>query len=317
MPQKSIYGGQAIIEGVMIRGRKNIAIAIRCPDDHIDLHTEPIRGIFAGWMKKVPLLRGFLTLLEMLVIGTRALMRSARLALDEDEEEQGSYSWLMWGTMVLGLVVGVGIFFVGPLFIQEWLDSYIDSSVLLNLIEGVIRLLLLLGYLLLIGTMKDIKRVFAYHGAEHMSIHALEHGDPLEVENVRKYSTLHPRCGTAFLLIVVLVSILVFVAVGQPALWIRIISRIVLLPAIAGLAYEVLKFHGAHSDNRLLSFLLAPGLALQRITTRRPDDAQIEVALAALKEAIAADNAEEEAAAPSPVAPVAQEVTARDPSSTD
>ena len=180
MPQKSYYGGQAIIEGVMIRGRKNIAIAVRCPDDHIDLHTEPIQGIFAGWMKKIPLLRGVLTLLEMMVIGTRALMRSARLALGEDEEEEGgdSYSWLMWGTMVLGLVVGVGIFFVGPLFIQEWLDSYIDSSVLLNLIEGVIRLFMFLGYLLLIGTMKDIKRVFAYHGAEHMSIHALlaQHG---------------------------------------------------------------------------------------------------------------------------------------------
>ena len=319
MPQKSYYGGQAIIEGVMIRGRKNIAIAVRCPDDHIDLHTEPIQGIFAGWMKKIPLLRGVLTLLEMMVIGTRALMRSARLALGEDEEEEGgdSYSWLMWGTMVLGLVVGVGIFFVGPLFIQEWLDSYIDSSVLLNLIEGVIRLFLFLGYLLLIGTMKDIKRVFAYHGAEHMSIHALEHGDPLEVEHVRKYSTFHPRCGTAFLLIVVLLSILVFVAVGRPALWILIISRIVLIPVIAGLAYEILKFHGAHSDNRLLGFLLAPGLSLQRITTRRPDDAQIEVALTALKGAIAADNAEEEAVVPSPAAPMAQEVAARGPSSTD
>jgi len=275
----------------MIRGRDNISIAVRCPDGEINLHTEPIQSIFTGRFRRVPLLRGFLAILEVMIIGTRALMRSANLALGEEPSQ--STSPLLWTTLVIGLAIGIGIFLVFPLYVQEWIDSYIESSALLNLIEGVLRLLLFLAYLRLIGLMKDIKRVFAYHGAEHMTIHALEHGDPLEVESVSKHTTLHPRCGTAFLLVVVVVAIFVFVALGHPPLWIRILSRLVLLPVIAGLAYEIIRFHGVHSNNRILNFILSPSLALQLLTTRKPDEKQIEVAIKAVKGALEADGVEE------------------------
>ena len=291
MAKKSYYGGQAVIEGVMIRGQRNIAIAVRCPNDEIDVYTEPLKSLFTGRLRKIPLLRGVVALLEIIIIGTRALMRSGSLALGEDPDDSSSIA--MWIALALGLIVGVGLFFVFPVFVQEWLDPYIGSSVLLNLIEGVIRLALVLAYLKLIGMMGEIKRVFAYHGAEHMAIHTLEHGEPLEVESVKKYTTLHPRCGTAFLLVVMVVAILVFVLLGQPTIWLRIVSRVALLPVIAGLAYEIIRFHGAHSDNRLLNWILAPGLALQKLTTRKPDEKQIEVAIQAVKGALKADGVEE------------------------
>ncbi len=289
MAKKHFYGGQAVIEGVMIRGRANISIAVRCPNDEINLHTEPLQSVFTSWFRKVPLLRGFLAILEMMIIGTRALMRSASLALGEEPSQHTSP--LLWATLVIGLAIGIGVFMVFPVYVQEWIDSHIESSVQLNLIEGGLRLLLFLAYLRLIGLMKDIKRVFAYHGAEHMTIHALEHGDPLEVESVNKHTTLHPRCGTAFLLVVVVVAIFVFVALGHPPLWLRILSRIALLPVIAGLAYEIIRFHGAHSNNRFLNFILSPSLALQMLTTRKPDEKQIEVAITAVKGALEADGA--------------------------
>lgn len=290
------YGGQAVIEGVMIRGRSNIAIAVRRPDNEIQLKTDPIQGLFTGTLKKVPLVRGFITLLEVMVIGTKALMYSAQVAIDEAEDEDGKKveagagtGFMLWATLALGLAFGIAVFFVGPVFLNEWLDDRISSAAVLNVIEGAVRLGLFLGYILLIGRMKDIQRVFAYHGAEHMSIHAMEHEEELSVDNVRKYTTLHPRCGTAFLLLVVLIAILVFLALGHPPLWIRVVSRIALLPVIAGISYEVLRIHGRYAGNRLLKVLLGPGLLLQMLTTRRPDDDQIEVAIAALEGAIAAD----------------------------
>ncbi|MEE9199530.1 MAG: DUF1385 domain-containing protein [Dehalococcoidia bacterium] len=319
MSEKIHYGGQAVIEGVMIRGKKHIAIAVRCPNDEINLHTEPLQSLFTGRLRRVPLIRGVIALLEVLIIGTRALMRSASVALGEEPGE--SYSILLWATMALGLAVGIGIFFVLPVFAQEWLDSYIGSSALLNLIEGAIRLAMFLGYLKLIGMMKDVKRVFAYHGAEHMTIHALEQGDPLEVESVKKYTTLHPRCGTAFLLVVMVVAILVFVALGQPALWIRIVSRVALLPVIAAIAYEIIRYHGAHSNNRLLGWILAPSLALQWLTTRKPDEKQIEVAIHAVKGALRADGVSEESLAEeerqSPEVQTSSAPRAEDPSPTE
>ena len=299
MAKRVPYGGQAVIEGVMIRGRNNIAIAVRRPDNEIQLKTDPIQGLFTGTLKKVPLVRGFITLLEVMVIGTRALMYSAQVAIDEAEDEDGKKveagsgtGFMLWATLAVGLAFGIAVFFVGPVFLNEWLDDRIGSAALLNTIEGLVRLGLFLGYILLIGRMKDIQRVFAYHGAEHMSIHAMEHEEDLTVDNVRKYTTLHPRCGTAFLLLVVLIAILVFLALGHPPLWIRIVSRIALLPVIAGISYEVLRIHGRYAGNRLLKVLLGPGLLLQMLTTRRPDDDQIEVAIAALNGAIAADEAE-------------------------
>ncbi len=299
MAKRVPYGGQAVIEGVMIRGRNNIAIAVRRPDNEIQLKTDPIQGLFTGTLKKVPLVRGFITLLEVMVIGTRALMYSAQVAIDEAEDEDGKKveagsetGFMLWATMLVGLAFGIAVFFVGPVFLNEWLDDRISSAAVLNVIEGAVRLGLFLGYIILIGRMKDIQRVFAYHGAEHMSIHAMEHEEDLTVDNVRKYTTLHPRCGTAFLLLVVLIAILVFLALGHPPLWIRIVSRIALLPVIAGISYEVLRIHGRYAGNRLLKVLLGPGLLLQMLTTRRPDDDQIEVAIAALNGAIAADEAE-------------------------
>ncbi len=299
MAKRVPYGGQAVIEGVMIRGKSNIAIAVRRPDNEIQLKTDPIQGLFTGTLKKVPFVRGFITLLEVMVIGTRALMYSAQVAIDEAEDEDGKKveagsgtGFMLWATLAVGLAFGIAVFFVGPVFLNEWLDDRISSAAVLNVIEGAVRLGLFLGYILLIGRMKDIQRVFAYHGAEHMSIHAMEHEEELSVDNVRKYTTLHPRCGTAFLLLVVLIAILVFLALGHPPLWIRVVSRIALLPVIAGISYEVLRIHGRYAGNRLLKVLLGPGLLLQMLTTRRPDDDQIEVAIAALNGAIAADEAE-------------------------
>ena len=296
MAKRVPYGGQAVIEGVMIRGKSNIAIAVRRPDNEIQLKTDPIQGLFTGTLKKVPFVRGFITLLEVMVIGTKALMYSAQVAIDDLEDEDGKKveagsgtDFMLWATLAVGLAFGIAVFFVGPVFLNEWLDDRISSAALLNVIEGAVRLGLFLGYILLIGRMKDIQRVFAYHGAEHMSIHAMEHEEELSVDNVRKYTTLHPRCGTAFLLLVVLIAILVFLALGHPPLWIRIVSRIALLPVIAGISYEVLRIHGRYSANRILKVLLGPGLLLQMLTTRRPDDDQIEVAIAALEGAIAAD----------------------------
>ena len=296
MGKRVPYGGQAVIEGVMIRGKNNIAIAVRRPDNEIQLKTDPIQSLFTGTLKKVPFVRGFITLLEVMVIGTRALMYSAQVAIDELDDEDGKKGeagsgsgFMLWATLLVGLAFGIAVFFVGPVFLNEWLDDRISSAAVLNVIEGAVRLGLFLGYILLIGRMKDIQRVFAYHGAEHMSIHAMEHDEELSVDNVRKYTTLHPRCGTAFLLLVVLIAILVFLALGHPPLWIRIVSRIALLPVIAGISYEVLRIHGRYAGNWLLKVLLGPGLLLQMLTTRRPDDEQIEVAIAALKGAIAAD----------------------------
>ena len=308
MPKRVPYGGQAVIEGVMIRGRNNIAIAVRRPDNEIQLKTDPVQSLFTGTLKKVPFVRGFITLLEVMVIGTRALMYSAQVAIDEAEDEDGKKveagsgtGFMLWATLAVGLAFGIAVFFVGPVFLNEWLDDRIRSAAALNVIEGAVRLGLFLGYILLIGRMKDIQRVFAYHGAEHMSIHAMEHDEELSVDNVRKYTTLHPRCGTAFLLLVVLIAILVFLALGHPPLWIRIVSRIALLPVIAGISYEVLRIHGRYAGNRLLKVLLGPGLLLQMLTTRRPDDDQIEVAIAALKGAIAADGEMRGAVTPSSV----------------
>ena len=287
------YGGQAVIEGVMIRGRANLSLAVRRQDGSISHHCEPLNSLYTGGVRRIPIVRGVVVLVETLLLGMKALSKSATMAAQDVQggEEEKEISGLYLGvTMAVSLLLGIGIFFMGPLLIVRLLDPMIASDQVSNLVEGGIRLVFLVAYVWLIGLMGDIKRVFAYHGAEHMAVHAYEAGLPLEVHNVRKFGTPHPRCGTAFLLTVLLVSILVFAIFPRPPLEWRIISRIALIPVVAGISYEVIRYAGAHQQGIIGRIIAAPGLLLQRLTTRIPDDRQIEVAIHAVEGAIAADN---------------------------
>ena len=289
-----MYGGQAVIEGVMIRGRDHFGLAVRREDGSIELHHEPFSSFYNGRPRRWPLVRGFLTLLETMLLGIKALQLSANMAaMDRDPDaEEGIPAWVMATTLGIALFFGVGLFFITPLMIAWALNPVLNSDLLSEIVEGAIRLAFLLGYITLIGMLRDVKRVFAYHGAEHMTVHALEAGLPLTVENVRKFGTPHARCGTAFLLTVVVVSVVVFaLLLGPPLEW-RIASRILLLPVIAAVSYEFLRFSGVHQDAWFGRMIAQPGLWLQKLTTRQPDDAQIEVAIRAMETAIAADAGE-------------------------
>lgn len=281
------YGGQAVIEGVMMRGRKHMAVAVRNPKGEIVLHSEPLNPrIYASFINKVPFLRGFTLLWDALVLGMRTLMFSAEVAMGEEEAEFSGP--MAWGTVTFSLLLAIGIFFVSPLLLISLIKQFLDVSILVqHIIEGVIRLTLFLGYVWGIGFLDEIKRVFGYHGAEHKAINAYEQGVELVPEKVAQCSIVHPRCGTAFLLIVMVISIFVFALVGDPPLWFKIVSRIVLIPVIAGIAYEFLKFSAAHQQNPLIRILIAPGLALQGLTTREPDLSMLEVSIAALKKLLA------------------------------
>ena len=293
MAAKFYYGGQAVIEGVMMRGRKAIVTAVRRPNGEVSTDTRPLEGIYTGWMRKTPLLRGVIVLIEVMVLGMRTLLYSANVSLEEEKAE--IKGWLVWLLVGVSLGVAVVLFFLAPLFLTNLLESYITSSLLFALVEGLIRVVIIVAYLWAIGRMPDIKRYFAYHGAEHKTINAYEGGVPLEVEAVKAYGTAHTRCGTSFLFTVVIIAIIVFALVGLPETWMLVLSRIVLLPVIAALAYEVIYFSGRHSDNVVVRVLTAPGRWLQRLTTREPDDAQLEVAIEALKRAVELDGAEEKA----------------------
>ena len=289
------YGGQAVIEGVMIRGRTHFSLAVRRQDGTIYRQQELLSNWFTGPVRRIPLLRGILVLLESLSLGVKALRRSATIAMQEEDGDQHEElpAWAMAGTLAVSMLLGVGLFFLLPLLIVWLLDPYIASDLASNVIEGVIRLTILVSYIKLIGLSNDIKRVFAYHGAEHMAVHTYEAGLALVVENVRKFGTPHPRCGTAFLLTVVLISIVVFAFLQRPPMEWRIISRIALVPVIAAFSYEIIRFSGAHQDAWFGRMLSQPGLILQRLTTRQPDDSQIEVAICAMETAIAADQGRE------------------------
>ncbi|MCL4301310.1 MAG: DUF1385 domain-containing protein [Anaerolineae bacterium] len=277
------YGGQAVIEGVMMRGRKHMAVAVRNPKGEIVLHSEPLNPrIYSSFINKVPFLRGFTLLWDALVLGMRTLMFSAEVAMGEEEAEFSGP--MAWGTVAFSLLLAVAIFFVSPLLLISLIKQFVDVSILVqHLIEGLVRLALFLAYVWGIGFLAEIKRVFGYHGAEHKAINAYEQGVELTPEKVSQCSIVHPRCGTAFLLIVMVISIFVFALVGDPPLWLKIVSRIVLIPVIAGIAYEFLKFSAAHQENPLMKLLIAPGLALQGLTTREPDLSMLEVSIAALK----------------------------------
>ena len=287
MEKRISYGGQAVIEGVMIRGRDHYSLAVRRPNGEIATESSRLSTLYTGRLRSIPLIRGVIVLIETLVIGIKALSRSANIALEEEGQELSG--WSMATMLLVSLSIGVGLFFIAPLLAIRSLDSFIASDEASNLVEGILRLAMFLAYIFLIGRLPDIKRVFAYHGAEHMTVHAHEHDLPLDVEHVRGFSTAHNRCGTAFLLVVMVVAIAVFTFIGRPSLPISIASRIVLVPVIAGISYEIIRFSGAHSGNLLVKLVVYPSLALQALTTRQPDDAQIEVAIDAMKHAIAVD----------------------------
>src|SRR3954471_10788545 len=293
---KVSYGGQAVLEGVMMRGRTFMAVAVRAPDKRIVVRSERLpRHLYGGIIQKIPLVRGITMLWDALGLGMKALMFSADIQMEGEESdpakdakpaEPASLSKpLAWTTVALALVFGVGIFFVTPLAVVGLAEQFFGAhTIWSNLAEGVIRLALLVGYVALIGLMPDVKRVYAYHGAEHMTIHAWEHRDPLEPQFVAKYPPAHPRCGTAFLLEVVAISVVLFALLGTPDLWLRILSRILLIPVIAGIAYELLRLGGKYPNSALMKAIVAPGLLLQALTTRYPDRSQMEVAIASMQE---------------------------------
>ena len=277
------YGGQAVMEGVMMRGAKYMAVAVRGPTGEITVHSEPLNAkIYGGRIVKLPFLRGSIMLWDSLVLGMRALLFSADIALEEEEVEFSGP--IAWGSVAFSLIIGIGVFLLGPLFLARLVDRYIASSLVSVILEGLIRLTFFLIYVYAIGFIPDIQRVFAYHGAEHKTINAYEDGAPLEPDAIKAYSTAHARCGTGFTLLFAVIAILVFSLFGRPTLVLRILSRLVLIPVIAGIAYELIKFGAAHRDNPLIRLLIiTPSVALQRLTTREPDESMLEVAMTALQ----------------------------------
>ena len=289
MSQKFYYGGQAVIEGVMMRGRDTLAIAVRCPSGEITVETQPLPTIYTGWMRKAPFLRGIIFMIENLVLGIKSLLYSANISLGEEEEEiSGKLAWLV---VFVSLAFSVVLFFLVPLFLTRLFN--IESSILFNLVDGLIRVVIFILYLLAMSFVPDIRRVFSYHGAEHKTVNAYEADTPLELEAIKKYGTAHVRCGTSFIFIVVIISIIVFSLVGLHAAWLMVLSRIILIPVIAAIGYEIIYFSGRHTDNILVRITSKPGLWLQSMTTREPDDSQLEVALSALKGVMDAEEADE------------------------
>jgi uncharacterized protein YqhQ len=282
--QNHYYGGQAVLEGVMMRGRDHWAIAVRQPDQTMHVEAHEIDSIAKRFpILAKPGLRGVIALGQALAIGVKALTVSANHAVEEEERLTRGQ---MAGSMVLAFSLFTLVFIVGPYLGFRLFRKNLPSSLVRNLLEGVVRILLFLVYLAAIGRMKEIRRVFQYHGAEHKTIAAYEHGDPLEPEAVDKYSTLHVRCGTNFLLIVMVLTILVYTAFGSRGLVAGILFRIVAIPVIAGLSYELLRLGARYTRSGVMRALMAPGLWLQKITTRQPDRGQIEVAITAFKEVL-------------------------------
>ena len=289
------YGGQAVLEGVMMRSPSSWAVAVRTPEGDI---TEVVNEITSPMQRRrlwrLPVVRGVIALGESLAIGFRALAISANVATQERDEHGEIKTQIGRGQIIFSFALAIGfalmLFKVGPALLTSWLP--IESTELFVVVEGLIRVSVFIGYIALISLLPDLRRVFQYHGAEHKTINALESGAELTPEKVQKFSLIHPRCGTAFLLWVMVIAIFVFAFVGRPAWYWLILSRILLLPVIAGLAYEVIRFAGKHQSNRLLMTLLAPGLWLQRLTTREPTDDQVEVSIRALRRVLEREEAE-------------------------
>ncbi len=289
MAKPFYHGGQAVIEGVMMRGRRNLAISVRRPDGKLEVLKQPLANIYKGRLREIPLVRGVIVLIETLVLGVQALLHSAQIASAEEEKIPTA---ALWGIVAASMAFAVALFFITPLLATRYFDIYIASDLISNLIEGLMRIGIFIAYLILIGLFPDVKRVFAYHGAEHKVVNAYEAGCPLELEAIKSYSTAHARCGTSFIFAVLIIAMLVFALLGRPSLWLTILSRIILLPVIAAFGYEVTRFGARYSKSILSRILLAPGLMLQTMTTREPDDSQLEAAISALNEVIEADNSE-------------------------
>ncbi len=304
-------GGEALIEGVMMRGPSNIAIAVRKSDGSITVDKKPLNTLSSKYkILKIPFIRGAVTMVESLILGMRALMYSAEFAEMGEEEGSGAEGAVraevkpskteaflekitggklkeaaIYMSVAIALVLGVGIFFLLPNLIAGFAGFNKETSggiLMYNVFEGALRILIFVGYIALVSRMKDIRRVFEYHGAEHKTIHCFEHNEELTVDNVRKYTTRHPRCGTAFLFIVIIISMIVFSFIGVHNLLINIAARLVLIPLVMGISYEIIKLAG-RSRNPVMRAVSLPGIALQKFTTREPDDSQIEVAIAALQ----------------------------------
>lgn len=337
-PKQFSYGGQAVIEGVMMRGSHMAAVAVRNPKGQIEIHEQPLNAaLYRGRISKTPFLRGLVLLWDALGLGTRALMWSADKAMGE--EDVSFNGPLGWGTVVFSLLLGIGLFFLLPtaaasglenLFglktppaqVQELPDSVAETTpeapaavpvenlasdvdfrpFIVNLLEGFVRLGLVVGYIWAIGRIPDVKRLFGYHGAEHKTINAYEAGAELTPEAVSQYPIEHPRCGTAFLLTVVFVSVLVFSVLGRPPFILLLLSRVLLIPVIAGIAYEIIRFTAKNMHNPIIRAIVIPNLALQHLTTRQPDLAMIEVAIVAFKRVLVSEKVigEEEAVIPTP-----------------
>jgi uncharacterized protein YqhQ len=289
MSSNSAIGGQAVLEGVMMRSPSNWALAVRKPDGEIAEVNRPIRSVMARhWFFRLPIVRGIIALGESLAIGFRALAISANYAAQEEGEDGEVQTELSRGALIFAFAIAIGfalmLFKVTPALITSWLP--IDTTGWFVVVEGLIRVALFIAYLLVISLLPDLRRVFQYHAAEHKVINAYEAGEELVPERVQRFSLIHPRCGTAFLLWVMVIAIFVFAFLGRPPLPWLIASRILLLPLIAGLAYELIRFAGKHTGNRVLMTLLAPGLWLQRLTTREPSLDQLEVSIRALKDVL-------------------------------
>ena len=305
--KKTSIGGQALIEGLLMIGPENIAIAVRKPDGEIVLDKKP--APLKTKVTKIPFIRGSVNLFRQMVTGVRALMYSAEFAELEDEgnnepskldafierifKGKGKDA-VIYFTVILSLALSIGLFILLPNFLVSLLNIAKEGSgvILKNLLEGLVRIVIFFAYIWLASLMKDIRRVWQYHGAEHKTIHCYEHGDELTVENVRKYSTKHPRCGTSFLFLVMIISILMFSLVGWHSPVVNMLLRILMIPVVAGVAYEVLKFSGKHTEWPVMRIVSAPGMLLQYLTTREPDDDQIEVAITAMKNVIVDDDSD-------------------------
>ena len=296
--KKTSIGGQALIEGIMMKGPSKIATAVRKPDGEIVIKESNIKQIFKHKFFKLPLVRGSFVLIDSLVNGVKELMYSAEFYGEDYEEDaldrllkkvfkDKADTAIIYTSVIIALVFSVVIFILGPTILTNLLKNIIKNSFLLNLMEGIVRVSLFVAYVYLVSKLEDIKRVFMYHGAEHKTIYCYEYGEELTVENVRKYSTLHPRCGTSFLINVLLISIIVFSFFGWPNPLLRLVIRLAMLPVIAGLSYELNRYVGRSSSDNIFTKIIAyPGFLIQKITTKEPDDSMIEVAIAAMKRVI-------------------------------